>query len=73
MDYAVIDFTDAPLGDVVKDIERIYGVKISNIPTETYSLTLHYEGDASELVTIINELLNINLQIEDTNELKSEK
>ena len=65
-EYAVIDFSDAPLKEVIEDIEKTYGVKISNIPSESHNLTLHYEGDATELISIINDLLDINLRIENT-------
>lgn len=66
VEYSVIDFSDAPLEEVIGEIEDTYGVKITNIPTEEYNLTLHYEGNVTELVAIINELLNINLKIENT-------
>lgn len=61
----VIEFTDAPLTDVVARIEAEYGVKVENVPAETYKLTLRYEGNAADLIDTINELLNTNLTIAD--------
>jgi hypothetical protein len=61
----VIEFTDAPLTDVVARIEAEYGVKVENVSAETYKLTLRYEGNAADLIDTINELLNTNLTIAD--------
>jgi hypothetical protein len=61
----VIDFDNAELVDVVLQIEKTYGVKVVNVPTEDYRLTLHYEGTASDLVDTINDILDINLAIEE--------
>ncbi len=60
---AVIDYTDAPLKDVVADIERIYGVTVTGVPEKEIRLTIHYEGDADDVVETINELLGTNLKI----------
>ena len=59
-----IEFTDAPLADVVQAIERVYGVRVGNLPVESYRLTLSYEGNARDLIATINELLGTNLRIE---------
>ena len=60
-----IDFEDAALPEVVKQIEKVYGVEIINMPddADSYHLTLHYEGDASDLIDTINEILGTNLKI----------
>lgn len=62
-----IDFENAPLPRVIESIENTYEVKISNIPddAEDYNLSLHYEGNAFELVETINDILDINLKIEE--------
>lgn len=59
----VIEFDDAPLADVVAKIEETYGVKIGNIPSEDYRLTLRYEGTAADLIATINDILDTNLTI----------
>lgn len=59
----VIEFSDAPLTDVVSKIEEVYGVRIENVPTEEYRLTLRYEGTAADLVSTINDILETNLII----------
>lgn len=61
----VIDFDDTPLPIVIEQISLVYGVEISNIPidAENYRLSLHYEGNASDLIETINEILGINLKI----------
>lgn len=59
-----IEFTDAPLADVVKEIERVYEVHVVNVPEKgDYRLTLSYEGTAKDLVETINELLGTSLGI----------
>lgn len=60
-----IEFEDAPLADVVDEVESVYGVRIGNEPSGDYRLTLSYDGSAAELVDVINELLCINLVIEE--------
>ena len=61
---ARLEFTDAPLDEVVKCIEDTYGVKISGIPEEKIKLTLSYEGTADDIVETINDTLQINLVVE---------
>lgn len=58
-----IEFTDAPLAEVAKEIERTYGVKVGNLPTGEYRLTLSYEGTATDLVATINELLDTDFTV----------
>lgn len=62
-----IDFENAPLPKVIESIENTYGVRISNIPddAEDCNLSLHYEGNAFELVETINDILDINLKVEE--------
>lgn len=62
---AKIQFTDAALKDVVKEIEKTYGVKVANVPEEETRLTISYEGNAYDVVETINDLLGINLKIEE--------
>lgn len=54
----VIEFTDAPLTDVVAEIESVYGVSVGNVPADAADmrLTLRYEGTAAGLIECINEL-----------------
>ncbi len=63
-----LDFTDAPLTQVVAEIERVYGVKVTGLPDETFTLTLSYEGSAADIVETINALLGTHLAIEKPSE-----
>lgn len=60
-----IDFDNAPLTTVVAEIKKVYGVEVTNLPTDAASqhLTLHYEGNAIDLIERINEILDTNLEI----------
>jgi hypothetical protein len=58
-----ITFEDADLATVVNEIEKVYDVKIVNMPDKEYHVTLSYEGNAADLVDTINELLGTNLKI----------
>lgn len=59
-----IEFVDAPLADVVAEIENVYGVEVGGIPAgKDYRLTLSYEGTATDLVETINELLGTSLTV----------
>lgn len=62
----VIDFDNAPLTEVVDRIESVYGVKVTGMPScpDTYMLTLHYEGNADDLITAINDILDTHMGIE---------
>ena len=57
-------FDDASLPDVVKAIEKEYGVKVSGQTEGQPRLTLSYEGSAEDLIGAINDLLGTNLKIE---------
>ena len=59
-----IEFNDAPLADVVARIERVYDVRIADVPEGEYRLTLSYEGTAEDLIETINELLGTQMHIE---------
>ena len=60
-----IDFENAPLPDVVKKIEQVYGVKVEGVPTSTkgYELSLHYEGTPTELISVINDILGTEMTV----------
>ena len=61
-----ITFNDAPLSEVVSEIENVYDVRVGNLGNDgTLRLTLSYEGTASELLEIINDTLGTNLTIEE--------
>lgn len=61
----VLDFEDAPLSAVVREIEELYGVKLENLPAnpDVYRLSLHYEGDAIDLVDTINGILGTEITL----------
>ncbi len=61
----VIDFEEASLPTIVAKIKEVYGVEVINLPAnaEEYTLSLHYEGSASDLVDTINDILDIDLII----------
>jgi hypothetical protein len=65
MAVKVIDFEDTPLPTVVSRINEVYGVEVGNLPDNAgeYHLSLHYEGNALDLITTINELLDVNLTV----------
>lgn len=58
-----IEFNDESLAVVVAEIERVYGVKVLNVPEREYRVTLSYEGTASDLIDTLNELLGTDMQI----------
>lgn len=58
-----IEYKNAPLTEVIKQIEEIYGVHIYNIPSEELTVTISYEGSAEEVIDILNDTFNINLKI----------
>lgn len=60
---AKIEFHNAPLTDVIAEIERVYGVRIIDIPEDQILVTISYEGTASDVVETINELFDTNLKI----------
>lgn len=61
----VIDFENTPLPTVIARINEVYDVQIENIPKNAadYHLSLHYEGNAADLVATINDILELNLRV----------
>lgn len=61
----VIDFENAPLPDVIKKIESVYGVKVEGVPAspEEYVLSLHYEGTPTDLISVINDILDTQMTV----------
>ena len=61
----VIDFENAPLPEVVKKIESVYGVKVEGVPAspDEYVLSLHYEGTPTDLISVINEILGTQMTV----------
>lgn len=61
----VIDFENAPLPEVVKKIETVYGVKVEGVPAspEEYVLSLHYEGTPTDLISVINDILETEMTV----------
>ena len=62
-----IDFDTTPLPVVVARIREVYGVDVTGMPSDAvkYHLTLHYEGNAYDLVETINEILGTQMTIEE--------
>lgn len=59
-----LEFVDTPLSQVIQTIEAAYDVKIDNIPADTtVTLTLSYEGTASDIVSAINMILQTDMTI----------
>lgn len=58
-----LKFDNAPLSEVIKEIESVYSVKLTSLPQEEYRLTLSYEGTAEDLIATINELLGTKIEI----------
>ena len=61
----VIDFEEAPLTDVVEKIREVYGVEVVGLPANPgqYTLSLHYEGSAIDLVETINDILDTDMTV----------
>lgn len=61
----VIDFEEAPLTKVVEMIREVYGVEVTNIPSDPdqYTLSLHYEGSAIDLLETINDILDTDMKV----------
>lgn len=59
----VIDFENAPLAEVVEKIETVYNVEVRNLPAtpEEYELSLHYEGTPTDLIAVINDILDTQM------------
>lgn len=63
----VIDFDNTPLPMVIDRINKVYDVEVINLPAnaDEYYLSLHYEGNAKELVETINEILGTEMKIKE--------
>lgn len=63
----VIDFENAPLTTVIARIQEVYGVEIADVPdnADNYMLSLHYEGNAPDLVATINEILETRMKVKE--------
>lgn len=61
----VIDFENAPLPVVVEKIESVYGVRVEGMPEspEKYSISLHYDGTPTDLVSAINDILGTQMTV----------
>lgn len=61
----VIDFEEAPLTEVVDKIREVYGVDVTDLPPapDQYTLSLHYEGSAIDLVETINDILDTDMKV----------
>lgn len=59
----VIDFENAQLAEVVEKIETVYNVEVRNLPDtpEEYNLSLHYEGTPTDLIAVINDILDTQM------------
>lgn len=60
-----IDFDDTPLPVVIDKINEVYNIEVENLPRkpEKYRLSLHYEGNASDLIDTINDILGTEMKI----------
>lgn len=61
----IIDFEEAPLPTVIKKIGEVYGVEIAGVPenADDYTLSLHYEGSATDLIETINTILGTEMKV----------
>ncbi|MDE5572574.1 MAG: DUF4974 domain-containing protein [Muribaculaceae bacterium] len=61
----VIDFENASLNEIVREIESVYNVKVENLPdtTRDYNLSLHYEGTPIDLIETINDILGTQMTV----------
>ncbi len=63
----VIDFEDTPLPIVIEQIKEVYGVEVSNLPenADEYHLSLHFEGNAGNLIATINDILETQIEVKE--------
>lgn len=61
----VIDFEETPLPVVIESIREVYGVDVTGMPAnaDDYTLSLHYEGTAADLIETINEILGTEMTV----------
>ncbi|MBD5356037.1 MAG: DUF4974 domain-containing protein [Bacteroides sp.] len=67
-----IEFHDASLKEVIIEIEKIYNVKITNVPKEEIKITISYEGTAVDVIETINELFDTDLKFTPNADLSSQ-
>lgn len=62
-----IDFENVALPIVVERIKEVYNVDVVNIPenADALKLSLHYEGNAIDLVDTINEILGTQMSVKE--------
>lgn len=63
--FRPIDVDNAPLSVVLDKIAEVYGIEVENVPenADEIRLTLHFEGNAEDLISTINKLLDTDLAI----------
>lgn len=59
----VVDVRDVTVRELAAEIERVYGVRIENLPAHEIRLTIRYEGTAEELVETVNGVAGTDLEI----------
>lgn len=62
-----IDFENVALPIVVERIREVYDVEVVNIPdnADELKLSLHYEGNAIDLVDTINDILGTQMSVKE--------
>ena len=71
---ARLEFTDAPIQEVINVIEATYGVSVGNVPdTGDMRLTLSFEGSAEDIIDAINATCDTNLKIDNDDKNKAQK
>lgn len=61
-----VDFDNAPLTEVVEGIRTAYGVEVDGVPGNAAELrlTLHFEGNAEDLVYAVNDILGTSMTVQ---------
>ena len=58
-----IEFNDVPLSVVAAEVERVYGVRLGNLPQPDRRITISYQGTAADFVESVNELTGSHITI----------
>ncbi len=58
-----IEFTDASFSEVAQAVEKVYGVRLADLPDSSERISLCYEGSAADLVETLNSLFGCHLRI----------
>lgn len=58
-----ISFTNAPLSTVIEEAEKVYDVRLENLPVTDNRITISYKGSAADFVKSINDLLGSEIII----------